>query len=58
MGLLEKIKKALNLVDGHEDTVAKKVSDKTGIDEKRVKQGIDKAQDAVDTYEDRKGDSS
>ena len=47
MGLLSKLKRALGLVDGHEDKVASQVSKRTSVSEEKVKEGLDKAQEAA-----------
>jgi uncharacterized protein YjbJ (UPF0337 family) len=47
MGLLSKLKRTLGRVEGHEDEVASKVSDRTSVSEEKVKEGLDKAQEAA-----------
>ena len=49
MGVMNKLRRLLGLVEGHEDTVAKQVSKRTSVGEETVKDGLDRARDAVDT---------
>ena len=47
MGVMNKLKRLLGLVEGHEDKVAEQVSKRTSMSEEKAKKGINKAQEAV-----------
>lgn len=47
MGVMNKLRRILGLVEGHEDQVAKQVSKRTSVSEEKAKEGIDKAKEAV-----------
>lgn len=47
MGMMEKLRRLLGLVEGHEDEVAKQVSKRTSVSEEKAKEGINKAQEAA-----------
>jgi hypothetical protein len=47
MGMMNKLRKLLGLVDGREDQVAEQVSKRTSVSEEKAREGIDKAQEAV-----------
>jgi RNA polymerase-interacting CarD/CdnL/TRCF family regulator len=48
MSLLNKVKRLLDLVDGHEDAVARQVSKRTSASENQVKEGIAQVREAVE----------
>jgi len=56
MSLVDKVKRLLDLVDGHEDAVARQVSKRTTASESQVKAGISQIQDAVEDFSDDGGD--
>lgn len=47
MGMMNKLRKLLGLVDGREDQVAEQVSNRTSVSEEKAKEGINKAQETV-----------
>ena len=47
MGVMNKLRRLLGLVEGREDQVAKQVSKRTSVSEEKAKEGINKAQEAV-----------
>ena len=47
MGVMNKLRRLLGLVEGHEDKVAEQVSKRTSVSEEKAKEGINKAQEAV-----------
>lgn len=47
MGVMNKLRRLLGLVEGHEDKVAKQVSKRTNVSEEKAKRGLNKAQEAV-----------
>ncbi|MFB6234159.1 MAG: hypothetical protein ABEH81_15715 [Halopenitus sp.] len=47
MGLLQKFRWLLGLIEGHEDEVAKQVSKRTSLSEQTVKDGLSQAQEFV-----------
>ena len=47
MGVMNKLRRLLGLVEGHEDKVAEQVSKQTSVSEEKAKDGINKAQEAV-----------
>ena len=47
MGVLDKLRRLLGLVEGREDEVAEQVSKRTSVDKGRAKEGINKVQEAV-----------
>ena len=47
MGVMNKLKRLLGLVEGHEDQVAEQVSKRTSMSEEKAKKGINKAQETV-----------
>jgi hypothetical protein len=48
MGIMNKLRRLLGLVEGREDQVAKQVSKRTSVSEEKAKEGINKAKEAVD----------
>ena len=47
MSVMDKLRRLLGLVEGHEDKAAKQVSKRTSVSEKKAKEGINKAQEAI-----------
>ena len=47
MGVMNKLRRLLGLVEGHEDQIAEQVSKRTSMSEEKVKEGINKAQETV-----------
>ncbi|UPV77222.1 hypothetical protein M0R89_22905 (plasmid) [Halorussus limi] len=47
MGLMQKLRRLLGLVEGHEDKIAKQVSKRTSVSEEKAKRGIEKVQETV-----------
>ena len=47
MSVMNKLRRLLGLVEGHEDQVAEQVSKRTSMSEEKVKEGINKAQETV-----------
>ena len=47
MGVMNKLRRLLGLVEGHENQVAEQVSKRTSVSEEKAKEGINKAQEAV-----------
>ena len=47
MGVMDKLRRLLGLVEGREDEVAEQVSKRTGVSKGQAKEGINKAQEAV-----------
>ena len=47
MGVMNKLRRLLGLVEGHEDRVAEQVSKRTSVSEEKAKEGINKAQETV-----------
>lgn len=55
MGIMDKVRRLLGVVEGHEDKVAEQVGKRTSVSEEKAKEGITKAQEAVG--EDGNGDT-
>ena len=49
MSLMSKIRQLLDLIEGHEDTVAREVSKRTSLSETQAKEGLVQIQEAVNT---------
>ena len=47
MGMMNKLRRLLGLVEGREDQMAEQVSKRTSVSEEEAKEGINKAQEAV-----------
>lgn len=47
MGVMDNLRRLLGLVKDHEDEVAEQVSKRTSVSEEKAKEGINKAQEAV-----------
>lgn len=47
MGMVNKFRRLLGLVEGYEDEVAKQVGERTKVSEEEAKKGVEKATDAV-----------
>lgn len=45
---MNKLRRLLGLVEGHEDKVAEQVSKRTSVSKEKAEEGINKAQQAVD----------
>ena len=49
MGVMNKLRRLLGFVEGHEDQVAEQISKRTSVSEEQAKDGIHKAQEVVNT---------
>ncbi|WP_339104199.1 hypothetical protein [Haloterrigena salinisoli] len=47
MGVMNKLRQLLGLVEGHEEKIAKQISKRTSVSEKQAKEGIKKVQEVV-----------
>ena len=47
MGVMNKLRQLLGLVEGREDQVAEQISKRTSVSEEKAKEGINKAKEAV-----------
>jgi hypothetical protein len=48
MGLTDKLGRALGLLEGHEDTIARLVGERTAASEEQVRKGLERAREAID----------
>ncbi|WP_435181885.1 hypothetical protein [Halorussus sp. AFM4] len=47
MGVMDKLRRLLGLVEGHEDKVAEQVGKRTSVSEEKAREGIERVQEAV-----------
>ncbi len=50
MNVLDNVKRLLDLVDGHEDALARQLSKRTSASEGQVKEGIAQVREAVEDF--------